>query len=683
MSINKSKITESLQTVSVKSQSGPIKVDINLSKTYDPINKFVYGQFIENLGNWFEGGLWSEMIGDRKFFYPINNSKKLIPRNTRSHILGRWRPLGPQKFVTMDSTYAFVGKYSPKIYTNDGSLRGIQQAKLPLVKGKSYTGHIILSGGTQEDVTVSLIWGDKPGDRQSVHINSLTHDYQKYPFEFTSGGSTKNGRIEITGKGNGTFLIGTISLMPADNIDGFRPDMIKLLRNMHISILRWGGNHSSGYNWRDGIGNRDTRPPTYDYAWHAVVSNDVGTDEYLTLCHLIHAQPYIGVNAGFGDAYSAAQWVQYVNGSVNTPMGKLRALDGHPQPYNVKWWGIGNEMYGTWQLGHMALHQYVIKNNLFAKAMRKVDPNIVLVASGATPYEINTTARFWPKPIPHRPIKYGSRYDWTGGLLKYSAHYFNYVAEHIYPLPNKAFDEKTQKFVKVNSPLVNRVRRPANRVEGAAEAWQEYEKEMSWLRNSGKRIALDEWVAGARGLQGALGDAEVLNEIFRHTNIFVMSAHTSAPGCLTYNGTESWYRGTGLVFKLYANHFGKIPVLVSGNRPQHSVKGTVGVDKPEKTSGSATYPLDIMAALSKDHKVLTISVVNPTKKEQHIKLNITGGLISNNAKKWIITGPNIKARNVAGKKPEITLRESDVKNFKRSISISPISVCIYRVSVEK
>ncbi|HKJ44429.1 MAG TPA: hypothetical protein VJ991_01265 [Balneolales bacterium] len=663
-------------------KTGPIDVTINLNKTYDPINRFVYGQFIENLSNWFEGGLWSEMLGDRKFFYPVNNSPKLYPRNSRSGILGRWRPLGPEQFVTMDSTNAFVGKYSPKIITNNNSSRGIQQSGLPLVKGKSYTGHIILAGDPGVKVTVSLVWGDKASERQSISINALTSGYQNFPFKFTSQADTKKGCIEITGKGSGSFTIGTVSLMPADNINGFRPDLIKLLKNMHISILRWGGNHSSGYNWRDGIGNRDTRPPTYDYAWHAVVSNDVGTDEYMTLCRLINAEPYIGVNAGFGDAYSAAQWVQYVNGPKDTPMGKLRAMNGHPEPYHVKWWGIGNEMYGSWQLGHMALNQFVIKNNIFAKKMRKADPSIILIASGATPYEIGTTARFWPI-IPHRPIKYGSRFDWDGGLIKNSFNYFNYLAEHFYPLPGKAFNEQKQKFVKVvDDPLVNQVRRPANRVEGAAEAWQKYKETMPKLKNSSKRIVLDEWVAGASGLQGVLGDSEVLNEIFRHTDTFNMSAHTGAPGCLTYNGTESQYRGIGLVFKLYSEHFGKIPVQVHGNQPQHPVRGTIGVDKPEHTSGSATYPLDIMAALSKDHRTLTIAVVNPTKKKHQIKLSIDGGLLSDSAMKWIITGPDIKAKNVAGKKPEITLRESTLKNLHNTISSEPISLILYRINLE-
>ena len=163
-----------------------------------------------------------------------------------------------------------------------------------------------------------------------------------------------------------------------------------------------GGNFLSAHEWRDAIGDPDRRPPRWDYVWSALQPNDVGTDEFLYLCELLGVDAFISVNAGFGDAHSAAQLVEYVNGAADTPMGKLRAANGHPAPYNVKWWGIGNEMYGPWQFGYMALKQYVVKHNMFAKAMRAVDPSITLLATGATPDEMTVnrlslglTARWW------------------------------------------------------------------------------------------------------------------------------------------------------------------------------------------------------------------------------------------------------------------------------------------------
>lgn len=128
---------------------------------------------------------------------------------------------------------------------------------------------------------------------------------------------------------------------------------------------------------------KSDRPPIFDPVWHALQPNDVGTDEFLTLCKLLGVDPYITVNAGFGDAWSARQLVEYTNAAATTPMGRWRAQNGHPAPYNIKLWGIGNEPWGDYRMGAMALPQYEIKHDLFAKATKKVDPTPTLIAAGA------------------------------------------------------------------------------------------------------------------------------------------------------------------------------------------------------------------------------------------------------------------------------------------------------------
>src|ERR1035437_6727519 len=111
-------------------------------------------------------------------------------------------------------------------------------------------------------------------------------------------------------------------------------------------------------------------------------TNALGLDEFMTLCKLINVDPYISVNAGFGDSHSAAEEVEYMNGSVNTNMGAQREKNGHPDAYHVKLWNIGNEPWGVWQLGRTDLKYFMLKHNEFAKAMRVVDPTITLIASG-------------------------------------------------------------------------------------------------------------------------------------------------------------------------------------------------------------------------------------------------------------------------------------------------------------
>jgi len=655
-----------------------VSMTVDAGKTGEPIHRYVYGQFTELLFNLYEKGLWAEMLSDRKFFYPVDLSEKLSPQNTKRNF-NRWRPVGPSEFVIMDNKDPYVGEHAPFVKLDATTRHGIGQAGLPLRKGRAYTGSVVLAGDPGAKVEVSLVWGAGGSDHQTLPIGLLSARYVKFPLKFTAGGDSADGHLEITGTGKGTFHIGVVSLMPADNISGFRADMIKLLKEQNSGIYRWpGGNFVSGYDWRDGIGNRDKRPARYDYAWHTVEYNDVGTDECMTLCRLLEIDPYICVNAGFGDAHSAAEWVEYCNGSATSTQGKLRAANGHPAPYGVKWWGIGNEMYGEWQLGHMYIDQYVLKHNMFAISMRKIDPTIELAASGATPFETSTTARHHRQPLPARlPYEYGTPQDWSGNLLAHSSDYFEYLSEHLYPVLDSAFDVDAQKFVKTNDPIEDQIRRLPNRVRATVEAWEEYLKRMPELKDKKIKLAIDEWAGGGfKGFMRALCAAEGLQEMFRHSDIIKMGAYTAFISNLNFDGNDSVLSSVGLVFKLYRQHFGTIPVAVSGNSPQKPVQGTIGVDKPRVSSGSDTYPLDVAAALTNDRRKLTVAIVNPTQTPQEIDFNVTGVQLQGAGRMWRIAAPKLDEDNEPGKKPELEIVETPVREFPRTMTLPPLSISL-------
>ena len=120
-----------------------------------------------------------------------------------------------------------------------------------------------------------------------------------------------------------------------------------------------GGNFLSDWDWHEAIGPRDKRPPMFDYAWGAMQPNDLGMDEWMDLTRIIGVEPYVTVNAGLGDANSAAEEVEYLNGAVTTDWGAKRAANGHPEPYRVKWWNIGNEPFGWWQIGRASCRERV------------------------------------------------------------------------------------------------------------------------------------------------------------------------------------------------------------------------------------------------------------------------------------------------------------------------------------
>ena len=174
---------------------------------------------------------------------------------------------------------------------------------------------------------------------------------------------------------------------PLSDSFGFRRDVITAVKNLGVSILRWpGGNFASGYNWKDGIGPKDHRPVRPELAWNDIETKRFGTDEFLRYTQMVNAEPYICVNLGLGTIADARDWVEYTNGSQHTYWADLRRQNAHEPPYGVKYWALGNEIDGPWQLGHKDAEEYAKFALETAKAMRGIDPSIRLVASGSSNY---------------------------------------------------------------------------------------------------------------------------------------------------------------------------------------------------------------------------------------------------------------------------------------------------------
>ncbi len=162
-----------------------------------------------------------------------------------------------------------------------------------------------------------------------------------------------------------------------------RWDTVGLIKDIKPPIIRYpGGNFASDYHWEDGIGPRHQRPERFNNGWNARESNQVGTDEFIAFCREVGAEPFLVVNDGSGTPEEAARWVAYCNEPATGEQGKRRAANGHPEPYAVKKWGIGNEAWGTWQVGHTDARTYAARLRTFAEAMRNADPEIQLVAVG-------------------------------------------------------------------------------------------------------------------------------------------------------------------------------------------------------------------------------------------------------------------------------------------------------------
>ena len=178
-------------------------------------------------------------------------------------------------------------------------------------------------------------------------------------------------------------VVDRLLLYPDDAVDGADPDVIRMLREAHLPLLRWpGGNFVSGYHWRDGVGPVDKRPTLPNPAWEGLEFNLFGTHEFIAFCRAVGCEPMICANAGNGTPDEAAAWVEYCNGSPGTPMGRLRAANGHPEPYAVRFWEIGNEIYGHWQVGWTTPEGNVDRYRRFRETILAADPTLRILGCG-------------------------------------------------------------------------------------------------------------------------------------------------------------------------------------------------------------------------------------------------------------------------------------------------------------
>jgi alpha-N-arabinofuranosidase len=636
--------------------AAPLEVTIDATKPGAPINPFIYGQFIEHLGRCIYGGIWAEMLEDRKFYFPVTTEYRPYRSltDTKFPVVGAspWEVLGPREgfltlqpgsgTVTMDSDHPFVGEHSPVIA--EGS--AIRQNDLSLIEGKKYVGYVwvrVPKGAAV--VNIKFNWDANetlvgiPLDEQAAR------DFVKLPFEFESRGTTDKGSLSVEAAG-APIVVGAVSLMPGDNVRGMRADTLALLKQLNATVYRWpGGNFVSGYNWRDGIGPRDKRPPRKNPAWTGVEHNDVGIDEFIDFCREVNAEPMIAVNTGFGDDYSAAQEVEYTNGSADTIGGSWRAKNGHDEPYGVKYWCVGNEMFGNWQLGYMSLGHYTQKHNLVAKAMWRVDPNLVLVGVGD--YKPDDTVR------------------WSEGMLRDCHKNMNMISEHFYrgrvPWGEKPAASVEEHVGKLKEEIVKK-----------ANGHRELQKKLGLLPDRMVPIAMDEWnywhqpyVYGELGcvydLKDALGVAAGLHEYFRNSDIIHMAHYAQTVnviGCIKTTKTAAFFDSTALPLMLYRREFGSVPLTVTGNHEKSAV--------------------DVAAAKTEDGAALTVGIVNPHGSPQKIRLAANGVELADKATVWRIAGDDPTASNSDQKQP-VAIEEQKQEAFNGEIVVPAYSVSLYRV----
>lgn len=418
---------------------------------------------------------------------------------------------------------------------------------------------------------------------------------------------------------------------PLSDPDGFRRDVMQAVRDLGVTLLRYpGGNFVSGYNWKDGIGPRNQRPMRPDQAWGDLEPNRFGTDEFLQYCEKIGVEPYICINAGLGTVDEARQWVEYCNESRTTYWADMRRKNGREKPYGVKYWGLGNEIDGPWQLGHKNAEDYTKFALEAAKAMRRADESIKLIASGSSNFGPNADWIAWNRTVLDR--------------LKND---IDYISLHTY-IGNR--DNNFEKFLSFSQDIDHRI----EVVEGLIKAAQSgrpnprplyiaYDEWNVWYRargssefNTGKTRLEERY-----NFEDALAMGVFFNSFFRHANSVKMAnlaqiVNVIAPIFTDKNGL--FLQTIFFPIAEYGRQKGNFALDLWLSSPTYNISGRPPVNY-----------LDVSCSYNKKDRVLFLNVVNRSEKmDISSQIESQEGELADQADLWQLNYQDLKVTHTFG-----------------------------------
>jgi len=359
------------------------------------INRMLFGNFIELLDD-LVPGMWAEMLNDRGFEGVIPPQKWVYYDGAPTFCDSRWDSTGDW---TSETVGAFNGPRCARVVGLESRPIGLTQSGLFVQHGSRYR----FSGYVRSDENSlrvqAILKARLPNGRftelAAVDLPAPSTSWTKSTVALESHGTSDRAVFELRVIGKGTLWADKLSLMPLDNRQGWRTDVVDAIKAARPAVIRWGGSavDPGQYRWKNGIGDRDLRVPFANNNWGRIDSNDVGIDEFCQFCTLVDAQPLVCVSFSDGAA-SAADLVQYCNGSAATKWGSRRAANGHGAPYAVKYWQLGNEISGNDEA-------YIKKCRDFIRVMKEADPAIAILSSFPSQKVLDVLGRDLAYLAPH------------------------------------------------------------------------------------------------------------------------------------------------------------------------------------------------------------------------------------------------------------------------------------------
>ncbi|KAL1633990.1 hypothetical protein SLS56_002581 [Neofusicoccum ribis] len=436
---------------------------------------------------------------------------------------------------------------------------------------------------------------------------------------------------------------------PLSDEHGFRKDVIEAFKDLNCPVVRYpGGNFVATYHWLDGVGPKDQRPPRPELAWLGLETNEFGTDEFLKWCEVVGTEPYFALNFGTGTLDEALAWVEYCNSSKNTYYANLRRKNGREKPYNVKYWALGNEMWGPWQVGQMTKEDYAHKAYQWAKALKLLDPSLELILCGQDgtstwdSYVVKECIRWEPHALG------GSQ---TASLISmHSIHIYTASNEH---LPNATAPRSAERAIEITAGLIdlarveNKVPPTVPRPTICFDEWNVWDP----VRAPGELGAEEKYT-----LSDALAVAVWLNVFVRQSKHVGManiaqSVNVISPLMTTKNGLVK--QTTWWPLLLFSKYMRGTTVAVNVACGEYD-----GPTAPAWLRGSIETPwLDVSAAITDDGWV-GLAVVN-VHEEKGFETSLDGVVSKDGkVKVYTVTGPGWQAVNVEGKE-EVGIKETE------------------------
>ncbi len=609
--------------------SAPIEVRITRPADAKTIPTSVFGSFLEPIGRSTYGGLWADVLENPSFedgLWSAGNIANMLqarPELRRASQLGiplPWEPLDQAQGARYLPVWGDAANSSRSVLIMslpDKEVGIRQRVYLPVQRELAYTGSVWLKHKQgPAKVTVSLRAHDHE-DRvlATQSLEASATEWTKYVFQL----ALKPGQVArlepvdfvIALDNDARVEVDEASLMPADNIDGMDPDVIAMARDLHSPLVRFGGNFTSAYDWKDGIGPRDKRVSKLNVSWGIPEYNTFGTDEFLEFCKLIHAQPQIALNLGTDTPQNAAAWVQYIDQHWGDHKGGLL-------------WELGNELWGDFQTGYPTISRVAEITRNVSDAVRRVDPRARLIATGGD------EDRF---------------HDWNAAQLSNPPGTFDYLSTHFVVSDDVRMPDSTPQFRTMASlalpiGLEKQMHAIHEQVQQSPHRDHVNTAFTEWLMISRSHTGLN-----FTNMGGALFAGGFLNMVIRNSDIVPISDMT---GIMEFGGI--WSRRGQVygapaywVLREYANARPRTLLSVESNSPGYSVANGV-----KRLPEIADVPyLDVTAAESEGGKSIVLLCVN-----RHLTRALTAsfdfaglGVKGRNAKVTTIAADSIGAVN--------------------------------------